>query len=110
MANEETVVVSSEKTLSDVVTAEGEVTSQSSGGFFSRVTKGKDKNEVEVKSGEVSSEDVITADKVTHEQHIEGTDASIAVSDGEQRVDLSTTDETLSTEDKIDRKPSLLKR
>ncbi|KAG0284468.1 hypothetical protein BGZ96_011154 [Linnemannia gamsii] len=110
VANEETVVVSSEKTLSDVVTAEGEVTSQSSGGFFSRVTKGKDKNEVEVKSGEVSSEDVITADKVTHEQHIEGTDASIANSDGEQRVDLSTTDETLSTEDKIERQPSLLKR
>ncbi|KAF8939575.1 hypothetical protein BGZ47_008118 [Haplosporangium gracile] len=110
VANEETVVVSSEKTLSDVVTAEGEVTSQSSGGFFSRVTKGKDKNEVEVKSGEVSSEDVITAENVTHEQHIEGTDANIAISDGEQRVDLSTTDETLSTEDKIDRKPSLLKR
>ncbi|KAK3841223.1 MAG: hypothetical protein J3R72DRAFT_157120 [Linnemannia gamsii] len=110
VANEETVVVSSEKTLSDVVTAEGEVTSQSSAGFFSRVTKGKDKNEVEVKSGEVSSEDVITADKVTHEQHIEGTDASIANTDGEQRVDLSTTDETLSTEDKIERKPSLLKR
>ncbi|KAG0215880.1 hypothetical protein BGX33_000739 [Mortierella sp. NVP41] len=110
VANEETVVVSSEKTLSDVVTAEGEVTSQSSGGFFSRVTKGENKNEVEVKSGEVSSEDVITADKVTHEQHIEGTDASIANTDGEQRVDLSTTDETLSTEDKIERKPSLLKR
>ncbi|OAQ32245.1 hypothetical protein K457DRAFT_153810 [Linnemannia elongata AG-77] len=110
VANEETVVISSEKTLSDVVTAEGEVTSQSSGGFFSKVTKGKDKNEVEVKSGEVSSEDVITAEKVTHEQHIEGTDASIAIADGEQRVDLSTTDETLSTEDKIERKPSLLKR
>ncbi|KAF9140864.1 hypothetical protein BGX30_005850 [Mortierella sp. GBA39] len=110
VANEETVVVSSEKTLSDVVTAEGEVTSQSSGGFFSRVTKGKDKNEVEVKSGEVSSEDVITADNITHEQHIEGTDANIAISDGEQRVDLSTTDETLSTEEKIERKPSLLKR
>ncbi|KAF9930545.1 hypothetical protein FBU30_000334 [Linnemannia zychae] len=110
VANEETVVVSSEKTLSDVVTAEGEVTQQSSGGFFSRVTKGKDKNEVEVKSGEVKTEDVITAEKVTHEQHIEGTDASVANSDGEQRVDLSTTDETLSTEDKIERKPSLLKR
>ncbi|KAG9062726.1 hypothetical protein KI688_005032 [Linnemannia hyalina] len=110
VANEETVVISSEKTLSDVVTAEGEVTSQSSGGFFSRVTKGKDKNEVEVKSGEVSSEDVITAENITHEQHIEGTDASIAISDGEQRVDLSTTDETLSTEEKIERKPSLLKR
>ncbi|KAF9134970.1 hypothetical protein BGW39_005267 [Mortierella sp. 14UC] len=110
VANEETVVVSSEKTLSDVVTAEGEVTSQSSGGFISRVTKGKDKNEVEVKSGEVSTEDVITADKVTHEQHIEGTDASISNTDGEQRVDLSTTDETLSTEEKIERKPSLLKR
>ncbi|KAG0272649.1 hypothetical protein BGZ95_011563 [Linnemannia exigua] len=110
VANEETVVVSSEKTLSDVDTAEGEVTSQSSGGFFSRVTKGKDTNEVEVKSGEVSTEDVITADKVTHEQHIEGTDASVANTDGEQRVDLSTTDETLSTEDKIERKPSLLKR
>ncbi|KAF9544993.1 hypothetical protein EC957_011490 [Mortierella hygrophila] len=110
VANEETVVVSSEKTLSDVVTAEGEVTSQSSGGFFSRVTKGNDKNEVEVKSGEVSSEDVITAENVTHEQHIEGTEANIAISDGEQRVDLSTTDETLSTEEKIERKPSLLKR
>ncbi|KAF9907007.1 hypothetical protein EC991_011402 [Linnemannia zychae] len=110
VANEETVVVSSEKTVSDVVTAEGEVTSQSSGGFFSRVTKGKDKNEVEVKSGEVSTEDVITADKVTHEQRIEGLDASVANTDGDLRVDLSTTDETLSTEDKIERKPSLLKR
>ncbi|KAF9951566.1 hypothetical protein BGZ72_006946 [Mortierella alpina] len=117
VANEETVVVSSEKNVSDVVTAEGEVTSQSSGGFFSRVTKGQDKNEVEVKSAEVASEDVVTAEGSTHVQHIEGTDASVANEDGEQRVDLSTTDETVATADKVDgnelkvdRKPSLLKR
>ncbi|KAF8940194.1 hypothetical protein BGZ58_007437 [Dissophora ornata] len=108
--NEETVVVSSEKNLSDVVTAEGEVTSQSAGGFFSRVTKGKDKNEVEVKSGEVATEDVITAEGSTHVEHIEGTDASVANEDGEQRVDLSTTDETVATADKLGRKPSLLQR
>ncbi|KAF9209800.1 hypothetical protein BGZ49_000987 [Haplosporangium sp. Z 27] len=128
--NEETVVVSSEKTVSDVVTSEGEVTSQSSGGFFSRVTKGKDKNEVEVKSSEIASEDVINAEGSTHVEHIEGTDASVANEDGEQRVDLSTTDETIATADKakdsiedkveevivtdevekIERKPSLLKR
>ncbi|KAF9906886.1 hypothetical protein BX616_000584 [Lobosporangium transversale] len=111
---EETVVVSSEKNLSEVVTAEGAVTSQSSGGFFSRVTKSKDKNEVEVKSGEVSTEDVINAEGSTHVEHVEGTDASVAKNaDGEQKVDLSTTDETITTADKtekIERKPSLLKR
>ncbi|KAF9112189.1 hypothetical protein BGX27_003822 [Mortierella sp. AM989] len=111
--NEETIVISSEKTLSDVVTSDGEVTSQSAGGFFSRVTKGKDKNEVEVKSGEVTTDDVITAEGSTHVEHIEGTDASVANGDGEQRVDLSTTDETIAIADKtekIERKPSLLKR
>ncbi|KAF9166708.1 hypothetical protein BGX21_004425 [Mortierella sp. AD011] len=111
--NEETVVVSSEKTVSDVVTADGEVTSESTGGFFSRVTKGKDKNEVEVKSGEVTTEDVINTEGSTHVEHIEGTDASVANEGGEQRVDLSTTDETIATADtaeKIERKPSLLKR
>lgn len=115
VVNEETIVVSSEKNVSDVVTSEGEVTSQSTGGFFSRVTKGKDKNEVEVKSGEVASQDVITAEGATHVQHIEGTDASVAKGeDGEQHVDLSTTDETVAIEDKtetkVERKPSLLKR
>lgn len=115
MPNEETIVVSSEKNVSDVVTSEGEVTSQSTGGFFSRVTKGKDKHEVEVKSGEVATEDVITAEGSTHVEHIEGTDASVAKGeDGEQRVDLSTTDETIAiadkTETKVERKPSLLKR
>lgn len=103
-------MVSSENNLSDVVTAEGEATSQSSAGFFSRVTKGKDKKEVEVKSSEVSSEDVITAEGSTHVQHIEGTDASAVKEDGENRVDLSTTDETVATADKVERKPSLLKR
>ncbi|KAF9924366.1 hypothetical protein BGZ65_008375 [Modicella reniformis] len=116
--NEETIVVSSEKTVSDVVTSEGEVTSQSSGGFFSRVTNSAEKNEVEVKSVEVSTEDVINAEGSTHVEHVEGTDASVSKeADGEQRVDLSTTDETIATADKLDkiepkveRKPSLLKR
>ncbi|KAG0325520.1 hypothetical protein BGZ99_000574 [Dissophora globulifera] len=108
--NEETIVVSSEKSLSDVVSADGEVTSQSTGGFFSRVTKGKDKNEVEVKSGEVTTEDVVSAEGSTHKEHIEGTDASVANENGEQHVDLSTKDETIATSDKIERKPSLLSR
>ncbi|KAK3816363.1 MAG: hypothetical protein J3Q66DRAFT_342316 [Benniella sp.] len=112
---EETIVVSSEKNVSDVVTSDGEVTSQSTGGFFSRVTKSKDKNEVEVKSAEVATEDVVTAEGSTHVQHVEGTDASVAKGeDGEQRVDLSTTDETIAIADKaeakVERKPSLLKR
>lgn len=108
--NEETIVVSSENNLSDVVTAEGEATSQSAAGFFSRVTKGKDKKEVEVKSSEISTDDVITAEGSTHVEHIEGTDASAIKEDGENRVDLSTTDETVATADKVERKPSLLKR
>ncbi|KAF9436585.1 hypothetical protein BGZ76_003537 [Entomortierella beljakovae] len=111
--NEETIVVSSEKSASEVVTSEGIAATSTIGGFFSRVTKGQDKNEVEVKSGEVTTEDVINAEGTTHMEHIEGTDASVAKEDGEQNVDLSTTDETITTVDKtekIERKPSLLKR
>ncbi|KAG0340285.1 hypothetical protein BG004_006477 [Podila humilis] len=111
VANEETIVVSSENNFSDVVTAEGEATSQSSEGFFSRVTKGKDKNEVEVKSSEISSEDVITAEGHAHTEHVAGTDASATKEGEESHVDLSTTDETIATTDKnVERKPSLLKR
>ncbi|KAF9380842.1 hypothetical protein CPC16_010128 [Podila verticillata] len=110
VANEETVVVSSENNFSDVVTAEGEATSQSSEGFFSRVTKGQDKNEVEVKSSEIATEDVSTAEGTSHTEHVAGTDANVANEGGESRVDLSTTDETIATTDKVDRKPSLLKR
>ncbi|KAG0088970.1 hypothetical protein BGZ93_010093 [Podila epicladia] len=87
VANEETIVVSSENNFSDVVTAEGEATSQSSEGFFSRVTKGKDKNEVEVKSSEIATEDVTTAEGTSHTEHVAGTDANA-----------------------VERKPSLLKR
>ncbi|KAG0229962.1 hypothetical protein B0O80DRAFT_490583 [Mortierella sp. GBAus27b] len=125
--NEETIVVSSEKNVSDVVTSEGEVTATSTGGFFSRVTNGAEKHEVEVKSGEVKTEDVVTAEGSTHVQHVEGTDASVVKGeDGEQKVDLETTDETVAIEDKgdktetdriedkieakVERKPSLLKR
>ncbi|KAG0048481.1 hypothetical protein BGZ83_006568 [Gryganskiella cystojenkinii] len=109
--NEETIVVSSENNLSDVVTSEGEATSQSSAGFFSRLSKGKDKNEVEVKSSEVATEDVVTAEGSTHVEHVEGTDANVIKSEGENVVDLSTTDETIATADKVvERKPSLLKR
>ncbi|KAF9308947.1 hypothetical protein BG003_010379 [Podila horticola] len=110
VANEETVVVSSENNFSDVVTAEGEATSQSSEGFFSRVTKGKDKNEVEVKSSEIATEDVSTAEGTSHTEHVAGTDANAVTEGGESRVDLSTTDETVATTDKVERKPSLLKR
>ncbi|KAG0263850.1 hypothetical protein BG011_007938 [Mortierella polycephala] len=116
--NEETIVVSSEKTVSDVVTAEGAASSQSNAGFFSRVTTGQDKKEVEVKSAEISSEDIVTAEGSTHVEHIEGTNASVEEVEGDMRVDLSTTDETVATadkneltiQDKVDRKPSLLKR
>lgn len=101
---------SSENNFSDVVTAEGEATSQSSEGFFSRVTKGQDKNEVEVKSSEIATEDVSTAEGTSHIEHVAGTDANVANEGGESRVDLSTTDETIATTDKVDRKPSLLKR
>ncbi|KAG0025922.1 hypothetical protein BGZ81_006736 [Podila clonocystis] len=110
VANEETIVVSSENNFSDVVTAEGEATSQSSEGFFSRVTKGKDKNEVEVKSSEIATEDVSTAEGTSHTEHVAGTDANAVTEGDESRVDLSTTDETIATTDKVERKPSLLKR
>ncbi|KAG0083143.1 hypothetical protein BGZ92_011053 [Podila epicladia] len=110
VANEETIVVSSENNFSDVVTAEGEATSQSSEGFFSRVTKGKDKNEVEVKSSEIATEDVTTAEGTSHTEHVAGTDANAVTEGDESRVDLSTTDETIATTDKVERKPSLLKR
>lgn len=103
-------MVSSENNFSDVVTAEGEATSQSSEGFFSRVTKGKDKNEVEVKSSEIATEDVSTAEGTSHTEHVAGTDANAVTEGGESRVDLSTTDETVATTDKVERKPSLLKR
>ncbi|KAF9196639.1 hypothetical protein BGZ50_008584 [Haplosporangium sp. Z 11] len=116
--NEETIVVTSEKTVSDVVTADGATSSQSDAGFFSRVTTGQDKKEVEVKSAEISSEDVVTAEGSTHVERIEGTNASVEEVEGDMRVDLSTTDETVATadkneltiQDKVDRKPSLLKR
>ncbi|KAG0030830.1 hypothetical protein BGZ82_007273 [Podila clonocystis] len=110
VANEETIVVSSENNFSDVVTAEGEATSQSSEGFFSRVTKGKDKNEVEVKSSEIATEDVSTAEGTSHTEHVAGTDANAVTEGDESHVDLSTTDETVATTDKAERKPSLLKR
>ncbi|KAF9426768.1 hypothetical protein BGZ94_006045 [Podila epigama] len=110
VANEETVVVSSENNFSNVVTAEGVASSQSAEGFFSRVTKGQDKNEVEVKSSEISSEDVATAEGTSHNARVAGIDASVANEGGESRVDLSTTDESIATTDKVERKPSLLKR
>ncbi|KAF9580005.1 hypothetical protein BGW38_003515 [Lunasporangiospora selenospora] len=94
--NEETIVISTEKSVSDVVTAEGEATSQSNAGFFSRVTSGKDTKEVEVKSSALSTEDVITAEGSTHVAHVEGTDASVENTGGDTRVDLGAVRATIT--------------